>query len=339
MFKEYLGRVAEGELLSRQEAQLAMELIMTGQTSAAQLGAFLTALRMRGETGAEIAGFAAALRNHALSMPRDGRQIIDTCGTGGDSKGTFNVSTTVAFVLAGAGINVAKHGNRGVSSSCGSADVLEALGVNINLSPEAAAQALREIKLTFLFAPCFHQAMKHAAPTRKELGFRTVFNVLGPLSNPAQATCQVMGVFNPALVKTIAEALVELGVGRAMVVSSLDGMDEISTVVPTSVAEVRGNTIKSYEINPADYGFSGHRPEDYLGGTPADNARVLRGILQGDQGPKRDIVLINAAAGLVVADKAGSLQEGLILAAESIDSGAALAKLEALVDFSRRSVM
>lgn len=339
MFKDILARVVDGHCLVRQEAKQAMEMIMTGQVGPAQLGAFLTALRMRGETGSEIAGFAEVMRSHALCIPRGGRQIVDTCGTGGDRKGTFNVSTTVAFVLAGAGLTVAKHGNRGVSSSCGSADVLEALGVNITLSAEDAARALEEINLTFLFAPCFHQAMKHAAPTRKELGYRTVFNLLGPLSNPAQATCQVIGVYDPDLVGKMAEALVELGMHRAMVVSSLDGMDEISTLAPTQVAEVTRGKIINYQINPADYGFIRHPEEDYQGGLPTENAGILRGILQGERGPKRDIVLLNAAAGLVVADKAVSFEEGISMAAQSIDSGAALGKLEALCNFTRSCTM
>lgn len=339
MFKEILSRVVDGQCLSQQEAQQAMQMIMTGKTDAAQLGAFLTALRIRGETSSEIAGFAAVMREHALSISRGERSVIDTCGTGGDCKGTFNVSTTVAFVLAGAGVAVAKHGNRGVSSSCGSADVLEALGVNINLSPDAAAQALEELNLTFLFAPSFHQAMKYAAPTRKALGYRTVFNLLGPLSNPAQATCQVIGVYDPGLVEKIAGALVELGTQRAMVVSSLDGMDEISTLAPTNVAEVAEGKITTYQINPEAYGFGKYPQKVYRGGTPAENAGILRGILQGEQGAKRDIVLINAAAGLMVSDKAASLEEAVAMAAESIDSGAALAKLEALVNFSRRYTM
>lgn len=335
MLKEILARVVDGHCLTRHEAQQAMDMIMTGQVGVAQLGAFLTALRMRGETGTEIAGFAAVMRSHALDFPRGDRQIIDSCGTGGDCKGTFNVSTTVAFVLAGAGLTVAKHGNRGVSSPCGSADVLEVLGVNINLSPEDAARALGEINIAFLFAPCFHQAMKYAAPTRKELGYRTVLNLLGPLSNPARATCQVIGVYDPGLVEKMAEALVELDMYHAMVVSSLSGMDEISTLVPTRVAEVRQGKISSYQIDPADYGFSGYTEQAYQGGTPTENAVVLRSILEGQRGPKRDIVLINAAAGLVVADKASSLKEGMSLAADSIDSGAALAKLEALAGFGR----
>jgi anthranilate phosphoribosyltransferase len=335
MFKNFLGRVVTGEDLSRAEAQQAMLTIMSGQASTAQIGAFLAALRMKGETSTEIAGFAETMRNQAEPLDCSG-DLLDTCGTGGDQAGTFNVSTTAAFVLAGAGVKVAKHGNRGVSSSCGSADVLTALGVAVDLAPAVVAQAIREVHMGFLYAPTFHKAMKYAAGPRKELGFRTVFNLLGPLTNPAQANRQILGVYDKGLTQKTAEALAALGVKRAMVVHSHDGLDEISTQAPTQVAEVNRGAITNYVIDPADYGFTVGGKDVYQGGTPEENAQISLAILQGQSGFKRDIVLLNAAAGLVVADKAESLADGLILAAHSIDSGAALGKLEELKAFSQR---
>jgi anthranilate phosphoribosyltransferase len=337
MLKNILARVVVGEDLSRADAEQAMDIIMSGQASEAQIGAFLTALRIKGETSAEIAGFATVMRKNAAEIQCHSPQVIDSCGTGGDHKGTFNVSTTVAFVLAGAGLTVAKHGNRGVSSACGSSDVLAALGVNIDLPPQAVAKIINEIHIAFLFAPLFHQAMKYAAKPRKELGFRTVFNLLGPLTNPACATCQVIGVYDQALIRKIAEAVQELGVSRAMVVSSDDGMDEISTLAPTKVVEVVGSELREYMIDPKDYGFTPGDESDFQGGNAQENAAIVRGILEGQHGPKRDLVLINAAAALMVADKVSSLQAGINMAAASIDTGAALGKLEALKEFSNKS--
>lgn len=336
MFKAILARVVDGENLSRAEAEQAMDTIMSGQASEAQIGAFLTALRMKGETSTEIAGFAAVMRKNAADIHCDSAQIVDTCGTGGDHKGTFNVSTTVAFILAGAGLTVAKHGNRGVSSKCGSADVLAALGVNIDLPPQTVAKIINKINIGFLFAPFFHQAMKYAAKPRKELGFRTVFNLLGPITNPARANCQIVGVYDQKLTYKIAQALVELGASRAMVVSSDDGMDEISTIAPTRVVEVVSGQLRDYIIDPRDYGFAAAREADFQGGDAEENANIVRSILEGQQGPKRDLVLINAAAALMTADKVTSLQDGLLMAAESIDTGAALAKLEALRELSNK---
>ena len=330
MLKDFIAQVIVGQDLSQSQSQEAMEVIMSGQAGDSQISALLTALRIKGETSAEITGFAQTMRDYAVSIDCDEQQLIDTCGTGGDKKGTFNVSTTVAFVLAGAGLRVAKHGNRGVSSSCGSADVLTALDIPVNLSPDAVAKMIKEINIGFLYAPSFHTAMKYAAKPRKELGFRTIFNLLGPLTNPANAHCQLIGVYEPALTQKIGEALQGLGVRRAMVVHSFDGMDEISTMAPTQVTEVRGAEIISYVINPLDYGFVGGTAEEYMGGTAEENAATIVGILQGQLGAKRDIVLINVAAALLVADKVETLEEGLILAAQSIDSGAALEKLEAL---------
>lgn len=336
MLKNFIERVMVGEHLTKSQAQEAMQVIMSGKASDIQISSLLTALRIKGETSTEIAGFAQTMRDYAVKIDCSGKKLIDTCGTGGDKKGTFNVSTTVAFVLAGAGLTVAKHGNSGVSSSCGSADVLSALGLHVNLPPEAVATMIADFNIGFLYAPNFHKAMKYAAKPRKELGFRTIFNLLGPLTNPANANCQLIGVYEPSLTQKIGEALQGLGVRRAMVVHSLDGMDEISTLAPTQVTEVRDGEIRSYVIDPADYGFTGGAAEDYIGGTPDDNAQIIISILKGQTGPKRDIVLINAAAALVVADKVATLEEGIAVAKQSIDSGAALAKLEELRSASQR---
>lgn len=336
MLKDYLVQVIAGEHLSRGEAKEAMNVIMSGQANDAQIGAFLTALRMKGETSAEVTGFAETMRIHARAISCNRTDMIDTCGTGGDCKGTFNVSTTTAFVLAGAGLTVAKHGNRGVSSSCGSADVLTELGVDIDMPPEMVTHAIDSVNIGFLYAPVFHTAMKYTAKPRKDLGFRTVFNLLGPLTNPANASCQLVGVYDGALAGKVAESLIGLGVRRAMVVNSLDGMDEISTAAPTRVTEVDNGSIKSYTINPQDYGFKAGGIEDYQGGSPADNAAIIISLLKGASGAKRDVVLINAAAALVVGGLADDIRDGINLAAHSIDSGAALGKLEALKDFSRQ---
>lgn len=336
MLKNFIAQVIVGQDLSQSQSQQAMEVIMSGQAGDSQISALLTALRIKGETSTEIAGFAQTMRDYAVKINCDEQQLIDTCGTGGDKKGTFNVSTTVAFVVAGAGLTVAKHGNSGVSSSCGSADVLNSLGISVTLPPESVVRMIKEINIGFLYAPTFHTAMKYAAKPRKELGFRTIFNLLGPLTNPANAHCQLIGVYEPALTLKMGEALQGLGVRRAMVVHSFDGMDEISTMMPTQVTEVRGDEILSYVIDPVEYGFAGGVERDYLGGTPEENAQIIVDILQGQTGAKRDIVLINAAAALLVADKVETLQEGISMAITSIDSGAAFAKLEALRNASNR---
>ncbi|MEN6412364.1 MAG: anthranilate phosphoribosyltransferase [Veillonellales bacterium] len=333
MLKDILAQVVYGQNLSQAAAQEAMNIIMSGQANEAQICAFLTALRMKGETSEEVTGFAETMRQYAVDINCDSPEMIDTCGTGGDRKGTFNISTTVAFVLAGAGVTVAKHGNKGVSSSSGSADVLMALGVNVNLPPAGVAKAIDELQIGFLYAPLYHQAMKYAAQPRKELGFRTVFNILGPLTNPAKASCQLLGVYDAALTHKVAEALGGLGARRAMVVHSDDGLDEFSTAVPTHVSEVNNGIVNDYVIDPAEYGFRNCSIQDYHGGTPQANAAITLAIFQGQAGPKRDVVLLNAAAALMIAGKADSIPEGLELAAASIDSGAALGKLEALRNF------
>ncbi|CQR74282.1 Anthranilate phosphoribosyltransferase [Sporomusa ovata DSM 2662] len=335
MLKDYLSQAIACQDFSREEAKAAMQVIMSGQASEAQIGAFLTAMRMKGETSLEVAGFAESMRSQALKVECRSNKIIDTCGTGGDRQGTFNISTAAAFVLAGAGLTVAKHGNRGVSSSCGSADVLNALGIKLELPPEGVSEAIDTIGVGFIFAPSFHQAMKFAVKPRKELGFRTVFNLLGPLTNPAGANCQLIGVYDQALTTKVAHALAELGVTSAMVVHSLDGLDEISTASPTQVAEVRGEEIRSYLIEPEAYGFTRCTLADYQGGTIEENAQIIIRLLNGEQGFKRDIVLLNAAAALVVADAASNIEEGIALAAKSIDSGSAFTKLEALQQFTQ----
>lgn len=330
MLKAYLARVAAGESLSEADARAAMEVIMSGGASEIQVGALLTALRMKGVSGGEVAGFARAMRRRAKTVACSRPALIDTCGTGGDGKGTFNISTTVAFVAAGAGLTVAKHGNRGISSACGSADVLAELDVAVDLPPEAVARILNTVGIAFMYAPVFHEAVRHAARPRRELGFRTVFNLLGPLANPAGARRQLIGVYDPALAATVAEALAALGADHAMVVSGLDGLDEISASAPTRVLEVKGGAITASVIDPRAFGFGPCPPEAYRGGGPAENARIMLRLLQGEQGPRRDIVLLNAAAALVVGGAADSIREGLSVAAASIDSGAALAKLAAL---------
>ncbi len=333
MLKEYLHQVVAGRHLTRQQAGEAMSIIMSGQASEAQIASFLTALKLKEETSGEIAGFAEAMRRHADQITCRQRELIDVVGTGGDCKGTFNISTTVAFVLAGAGLAVAKHGNRSVSSLCGSADVLTALGIDVEMPASTAAAAIDQLNVGFLFAPVYHKAMKYAAKPRKELGFRTVFNILGPLSNPAGATCQLIGVYEKVLIDKVAGALADLGVQRAMVVHSADGLDELSTAASNYVAEVRNGQVYSYTLNPRDLGFTAVPADAYTGGTAPENAAIVLRVLQGETGPKRDIVLMNAAAALYIAGRADNIPDGVAIAAESIDSGRALGKLTALREF------
>ena len=335
MFKELLQRVVAGEDLNRQQAQEAMRAIMSGEVGETALAAFLTALRMKQETPEEVAGFAAAMRQLAQPLQVAGG-TLDTCGTGGDGAGTFNISTTVAFVLAGAGVKVAKHGNRGVSSKSGSADVLQALGVEVELAPAAVAKCIEETGIGFLFAPQFHMAMRHAAKTRRELGFRTVFNLLGPLTNPAGAEYQLLGVYQRSLTRVVGEALAALGAKRAMVVHSLDGLDELSTAAPNQVTEVVEGKVNSYLLDAADLGFASAKIEDYIGGTPVENAVITEAILRGEKGPKQDVVLLNAAAALLVTGKAETLPEGVEMGRRILESGAALAKLEELRRVSQK---
>jgi anthranilate phosphoribosyltransferase len=308
--------------------------IMDGQVTPSQLGAFLVALRIKGETIAEIAGLAGTMRDRAVQVEAS-QPVVDIVGTGGDLAGTFNISTTAALVAAGAGLRVAKHGNRAASGRCGSADVLEELGVGLALSSQNVACCLREVGIAFMFAPVFHPAMKYAAPTRREIGVPTIFNILGPLTNPAGARAQVLGVADASLVKKMALVLKSLGYRHALVVHGMDGLDEITITGPTLVCELNRGEISSYSICPEDLGLPQGGLENLSGGDAPRNAAIMRGILSGEAGPGRDIVLMNAAAALLAGDRVKTLQEGAALAAEALDEGLALAKLEQLIAFTR----
>jgi anthranilate phosphoribosyltransferase len=329
MIRDAIRAVADRQTLSEQDAWAAMGQIMDGEATQAQIAAFITALRMRGETVDEIAGFARAMRERAVRVVPRADRLIDVVGTGGDRVNTFNVSTTAAFAVAGAGGYVAKHGNRAVSRQSGSADVLEALGVNIQVSPEVVQRCIEDIGIGFLFAPIYHAAMKHAAGPRKEIGIRTVFNILGPLANPAAASSLLVGTYDPALVRIMAEVLGELGVRRAMVVHG-DGMDEISTLGPTQVAELRDGRVQVRMVEPETLGVARPSPDAIAGGTPQQNAEVTLAVLRGERGPARDLVVANAGAALVAGELAEDLRDGMDLAARAIDSGAAYEKLEEL---------
>lgn len=336
MLKRFIAQVVEGKNLSQEEAAQAMATIMEGEALPTQIASFLTALRMKGETSEEITGMAQTMRERAISIPGLGQEtIVDTCGTGGDGKGTFNISTAVAFVAAGGGLTVAKHGNRSISSQCGSADVLEALGVNLSLTPARVAQALKEIKIAFLFAPAFHPAMRHALGPRREIGIRTVFNLLGPLTNPARPTVHLLGLYRPELLPLIAQVLKNLGSKAAFVVHGEDGIDEISITGKTKICYLCAEEIYEFQIEPEELGLRRVSLLDIQGGGPEKNAQILRAVLQGERGPYREAVLINAAAVFVAAKKAGHLQEGIELAQEVIDSGQALKKLNDLIHFSQ----
>jgi anthranilate phosphoribosyltransferase len=331
--------------LPREQAREVMTEVLAGKCTDTQIAALLVALHMKGETVEEIVGFAEAIRAAALPLKlgetsavdvsdteRDA--LVDTCGTGGDASGTFNISTATALVAAGAGVRVAKHGNRSLTSKCGSADVMEALGVKIHLSADRLAACLEEVGMAFLFAPAMHSAMKHVQAARRELGLRTVFNLLGPLTNPAHASAQVVGVYSAELVEKLAEALSMLGLRRALVVHGLDGLDEITITAPTRIAEVRGGSVHSYEVTPEEFGMNRAALDDISGGDATANAAIIRQILDGEKSPRRDVVLLNAAAAIVVAGKKDHLADALPVAAKSIDGGAAAAKLAALVRFT-----
>lgn len=335
MIKEAIARLVDGRTLSGDEARGALDEIMRGEATPAQIAAFITALRIRGETPEIIAGCARALREHFTPVPAHAPIIVDTCGTGGDGAGTFNISTTAAFVAAGAGVTVAKHGNRGVSSRCGSADVLAELGVELNLPPAALGRCLDEIGIAFLFAPNLHPAMRFAIGPRREIGIRTIFNILGPLANPAGAARGVLGVFAADWVPRLAEAAAELGARHLYVVHGLDGMDEISLSAPTRVGIVRDGRVEVTEWLPEMFGLSRCRREELAGGDAAENATILRKILEGERGPRRDIAVINAAAAILAGGAASSPREAAALAAHAIDSGAALAKMQTLVQRTR----
>ena len=339
MITDALHRIANHrQSLSREEARVVMAEVLAGKCTDAQIAALLVALHMKGETVEEIVGFAEAIRaaaaplglrpNHTVDVSGTGRDaLVDTCGTGGDASGTFNISTATALVVAGAGVRVAKHGNRSVTSKCGSADVMEALGVNINLPPARLAACLEEVGIAFLFAPAMHSAMKYVQSARRELRLRTVFNLLGPLTNPAHASAQVVGVYSAALVEKLAEALSMLGLHRALVVHGLDGLDEITITGPTRIAEVREGTIRTYEVTPEEFDMQRGTIDDISGGDAPANACIIRDVLAGKKSARRDVVLLNAAAALVAAGKADHLMDALPLASRSIDSGAAAEKL------------
>jgi len=334
--KEFIGKLVEGNDLTSSEAGEAMKLIMSGAATGAQIGGFLTALRMKGESIEEIAACAKTMRSFASRInPKVNGTLVDTCGTGGDKIKTFNISTIAAFVVAGAGIYVAKHGNRSVTSKAGSADVLEALGVKIDLPPKEVEKCIEKIGIGFMFAPLFHPAMKHAIGPRKEIGIRTVFNILGPLTNPANAKAQLLGVYDAALTEKMAGVLGNLGVERAVVVHGLDGLDELSTIGATQISELRNSKIKTYKAKPEGFGFRRASIRDIAGGDLKYNAKVVTDVLKGEKGPKRDIVVLNAAAGIYVGGRADSIKEGISIAEESLDSGAAYEKLVALIKESQ----
>ncbi len=336
MLRETLRRAASGEALSEGEAERALETIMEGTAPPAATAALLTALRVRGESVAEIVGFARAMRRFAAKVeaPED---VVDTCGTGGDAKGTINISTAAAFVARGAGAVIAKHGNRAATSRSGSADVLEALGADIELEPEQVSRCIEATGIGFMFARTHHPAMRFVAPVRAELPFRTIFNLLGPLTNPAGARRQLIGVFGRAYVRPVAEALAALGAGKALVVHGTDGMDEITVTGETAVAEVGDAEIDEYELSPEDLGLARHAPDGLLGGDPHLNARILRGVISGEElGAPRDVILANAGAAVYVSGRARTIKEGVHLAEKSVDSGAALEALEVFVRTTRR---
>ena len=334
MIREAIAALIDGRSLTVEEAASVMEEIMGGEVTPAQFGAFVTALRLKGETVDEISGMAKMMRAKAIPVTVSG-PLVDTCGTGGDGLATFNISTVAAFVVAGAGVKVAKHGNRAMSSQCGSADVLEASGVRLELTAQQVQRCLEEVGIAFMFAPAFHPAMKYAAVPRREIGIRTVFNILGPLTNPAGARAQVLGVADGSLVEKLALVLQSLGSHHAMVVHGEDGLDEITLTGKTQVCELKDGGTRSYFISPEDFGLARAGLESLRGGTADENADRLRNILAGAQGPERDVVLMNAAAALVVGDRAPSLQPGIDLARQALDSGQALAKLEQLIEFSQ----
>src|ERR1700680_4340003 len=354
MILDALHRIANhAQSLDRAEARAVMAEVLGGKCSDAQIAALLIALRMKGETVEEMVGFAEAIRAAAAPLPIRGtealavsgtgrdalaeKSLVDTSGTGGDASGTFNISTATALVTAGAGVRVAKHGNRSIHSKRGSADVVEALGINIHLSPERAAQCLRDVGICFLYAPNLHPAMKQVQTVRRELRMRTMFNLLGPLTNPARASGQVVGVYSLDLVEKLAEALSMLGLHRALVVHGLDGLDEITITGTTRVAEAREGSVRSYEVEPEEFGMSRAMLQELAGGDATENAAIIRAVLAGEESPRRDVVLLNAAAALVAAGRADRIAEAVSIAAEAIDSGAATRKLQALTAFTSSS--
>ena len=336
-FTENLNTIIAGHNLDQESSASMLMDIFSGHITDAQIGAFMAALATKGETFEELAGAARAMRRKATRIQTLSKTVIDTCGTGGDASGSFNISTTTAFVVAGAGVTVAKHGNRSISSKCGSADVLEAMGVNLNVDPEIVEEAINEIGIGFMFAPMYHGSMKYAMKARMDCGIRSIFNMLGPLTNPAAASCQLLGVFAPELTEMFAQALKLLGVKKAFVVHGHDGMDEITTTDLTRVTELNKDTIKSYDLDPLDFFDDYAIADDLLGGDVQTNAKISLAILNGEKGPKRNIVLLNSAAALVAADLAVDMKTGITLARDAIDTGKAIEKLEALAQYTREN--
>lgn len=333
MIREAILKVSRKENLTYDEAYSTMDEIMSGEASEIQMSSYLTAMSMKGETIDEITASAEAMRNHCVRLLND-VEALEIVGTGGDGSNTFNISTTSSIVISAAGVPVSKHGNRSASSKCGAADVLEELGVNINISPEKSVECLKKHDICFLFAQNYHIAMKYVAGVRKELGIRTIFNILGPLTNPAGATMQVLGVYDKELVEPLANVLNNLGVKSALSVYGVDGMDEISASDKTCVCEIKDGETKSYEIDPMDFGFEKCRKEDLVGGDPKENAQITLDILKGQKGPKRNAVVLNSAAGLYVAGVVESIKDGVKIAEEIIDSGKALTQLEKFIEFT-----
>ncbi len=336
MIKEAISKVVKGFDLTEEETMKVMNEIMSGNASPAQIASFITALRLKGETIAEITGAARVMREKATKIDAGTKDVIDTCGTGGDEAMTFNISTAAALVAAGCGLTVAKHGNRSVSSRSGSADVLRALGVNIEAEVERVEECLSEAGIGFLFAPMLHGAMKYAAPVRREIGIRTIFNILGPLTNPAGARRQIIGVYDPELTDILAKVLYNLGSVHAFVVRGEDGLDEITLTTETRVTELKDGHIKTYHIRPEDFGLERCTPGGLKGGTPEEKAEIIMDILKGEKGPKRDVVLLNASAAIVAGGRAKSLEEGMAVARGAVDSGSALVKLELLKNITNR---
>jgi anthranilate phosphoribosyltransferase len=335
--KDAIAKLADRLPLTEKEAEEVMREIMEGAATPAQIAAYLMGLRLKGETVDELAGSVRAMRDHAVRIVAGNSLVIDTCGTGGDGRHTFNISTTAAFVVAGAGLTVAKHGNRSVSSKSGSADVLSELGVNINLSPDRVSECINEVGIGFLFAPLYHGAMRHCAGARQEMGIRTMLNLLGPLTNPAGATVQVVGVYEPRLTELLGKVLMHLGSQHCFVVHGMDGLDEITLTDRTIVSEAKGGVLSNYVLTPHEFDLEAVSPRELTGGTPADNARITRDVLQGRKGAKRDVVCLNAAPAFVAGRKAKTLQDGFRLAAEVIDSGAPAEKLARLVAFTNKA--
>ena len=335
MIKEAILKVYKHQDLTYEEAYQTMDEIMTGEASEVQMSAYLTAMAMKGETIEEITASAEAMRAHCIRLLND-EEVLEIVGTGGDGSNTFNISTTSSIVISAAGVPVAKHGNRSASSKCGAADVLEELGVNIQIEPDKSLQCLKENNICFLFAQNYHIAMRYVASVRRELGIRTIFNILGPLTNPAGATMQVLGVYDKELVEPLAKVLNNLGVKSALSVYGIDGMDEISVSDKTCVCEIRDGETKSYEIDPSEFGFEKCSIEDLVGGDPKENARITLDILKGQKGPKRNAVVLNSAAGLYVAGAAESIGDGVKIAEDMIDSGKALQQLENFIEFTNR---